>query len=107
MGLIRRWFKAPLHAELERCAPAALAHVDGEQLDRNLRKQTLVIAFFLGAIDELARVHDGGDTAAANRLAQLLTFADGSEARGARRDGSPTRFARSSCHMSKRVCGLD
>jgi len=34
-------------------------------------------------------------------------FADGIEARAARRVGSPARFARSSWHMSRRDCGFE
>jgi hypothetical protein len=34
-------------------------------------------------------------------------FADGIEARAARRDGSPARCARSSCHWSRRECGFE
>src|SRR4030066_232421 len=38
---------------------------------------------------------------------RLLALADGTEARGARRNGSPTRFARSSCHIAGRVCAFE
>jgi hypothetical protein len=34
------------------------------------------------------------------------SFADGIEARAAHRNRSPTRFARSSCHKGRRVCGF-
>jgi hypothetical protein len=73
MGLFSRWSRprpaaapgpAQIHSELERFARDALAHVDRVQVDREVRKQKLVIAFFFGAIDELARAEDLDETQA-------------------------------------------
>lgn len=73
MGLFHRWSRprpaaapgpAQIHSELERFARDALAHVDRVQVDRELRKQKLVIAFFFGAIDELARAEGLDETQA-------------------------------------------
>lgn len=73
MRLFNRWSgsrpavatgPAQIHSELERFAPEVLAHVDRVQVDREVRKQKLVIAFFFGAIDEIARAEDCDETQA-------------------------------------------
>jgi hypothetical protein len=73
MGLFSRWSgsrpavatgPAQIHSELERFAPEVFAHVDRVQVDREVRKQKLVIAFFFGAIDELARAEGFDETQA-------------------------------------------
>ncbi len=55
---------AQIDRELERFARDALAHVDHVPVDREVRKQKLMIAFFFGAIDELARAEDLDETQA-------------------------------------------
>jgi hypothetical protein len=71
MGLFNRWSRsrpaaasgtAQIRSELERFARDALAHVNRVQVDREVRKQKLVIAFFFGAIDELARAEGVDET---------------------------------------------
>jgi hypothetical protein len=82
MGWFHRWSgsrsttapgPAKIQDELERFARDALAHVDRVQLDREVRKQKLVIAFFFGAIDELARAEELDETQA---LAASVRFLD-------------------------------
>ena len=64
---------AQVHGEPWRFARDALPHADRVQLDREVPKQELVIAFFFGAIDELARAEDLDETQA---LAASVIFLD-------------------------------
>ncbi len=67
MRFFSRWFTptppsataaAQLRAEAGRFAVAAFAHLDRVRIEREVRQQKLVLAFFFGAIDELARLRD-------------------------------------------------